>query len=273
MTNQAVSGAYSIEIPMLVNNNGTYLPAGQRIYIGDIPTLRGKTIKHIDALSQGQSISGNTIFPLGNLTLCDTHGKEFISNLPVNDLTINVNGGNRLLIGKTLDLTKSYISPTLNFSAAGQIVVVLTFWYNNAANDDMSSYFEDAAQDIDWEEIQLIPGQSKFYFPERITLQGRYVRKLMVSLNNTSGFTNLQAPSGNSVIDSSIADNGYITLAYKNKEILTRVPMQLFYQLWFVLPIPLHNVIFDVLNSYIEFSPNTALVAKTSVLLNFGLKR
>ncbi len=272
MTNQAVSGAYSVEIPMLQNESGVYVNAGQRIYIGDIPTLRGKTIKHIDALLQGQSISGNTITPLGNLTLCDSHGKEFLSNYPINDLTINVNGGNRLLIGKIIDLTKSYITPS-DLTSNGQIVNVLTFWYNNASNDDLSSYFEDSAQDIDWEEIQLIPGQFKFYFPERITLQGRYVRKLMVSLNNTSGFTNLQAPSGNSVISAIIADNGYITLAYKNKEILTRVPMQLVYQLWYVLPMPLHNVVFDVLNSYIEFSPNTTLVAKTSVLLNFGLKR
>jgi len=250
--NKYVSGAISVEVPLLPNVNKMMLP--------DVPYLRNKRIKHIDIIGYGvvntKAPSGadlvQTLTSQFYLTLVEQNTQqELIRDLSIQNLN---NMGNRLFINKIIDMQRSYLSMAglSDPAVVTNKTMLFIFWY-----DEPAIYHPVPTvckTRIDSLELKLT-GHKTFFADNRTLLDKKYQNMLLSFPAIT--------PKGNTSLTLGTCGNKFLTLKRGSQEFFSKIPLSLFVQNNLYYQLRLQNIQFDLQNSYIESLGVTAGDLKT----------
>jgi len=255
--NKLVSGAIGVPIKI----------TGTRIDLPDILELKGKRIKHIDfadlvkTTTEGQ-IGVGELVPVHSMdgafiSLMEQNTKTYkIKDLPLKQLALSINHGNRLFINKIIDFPNSYIDfPALldNNAFLGKIIF-LVFWYDEPLI--MQRIQEGGKTTIQSFEVDVFDlNFRRINFGDNRTLVGKKFRNMFFQHNLGVGKT----PTGKIPVDFYTARSSFVNLQLENLKYIKNIPVYIFYQTENFFPIRLQNIVFDFLNSYIEVAPTVTL--------------
>ena len=264
--NKLVSGA--IGVPVKITDT--------RISLPDILELKGKRIKHIDfADAVLQTVSGDNgvanVLPASSLSgaflnLMEQNTQEYkIKGMPLKNLALSVNYGNRPFINKIVDFPNSYIDfpMLLQYPALQDKIIFLVFWYDEP---QIMQRIQEAGKTViqNFEVDVFDTNFRKIGFGDNRTLTNKKFRNLFFHYLNGYGTT----PAGKKLITLTDAQRSFITLQRENLKFVRNVPVYLFYQVNNYYPVRLQNITFDFLNSYIEVAPAVSLQANSCFFFN-----
>jgi len=246
--NRLVSGAIGVEIRVLATDNKLYFP--------DIPLLRGKRIKHVDACNpyNFKTPTGKDVIEHLNstfVTFVESNTKEeLIKSLPLSLLSSD----SKLYINKIIDLPLSYIDLShLSEAEKEDFSLYFVFWYDEPA---VWGVLSEKNNSTEIHSLELTLTGQRTYFAKNAIFENRRVQNLLFSLPY---FT----PTGSVGLRESYYQNKFLTLARGQVEFIKQVPLYLFMQTDPNYAIRLQNIVFDLVNSYIETTTTNADDLKT----------
>lgn len=218
-----ISGAISVSVPFMANDNKVFFP--------DVADIRGKRIKHISVYKA--PYDANSAF----VTLKEMNTQtELIKGIPIGLLHFDENP---LFINKIIDLTHSFIDVSRIPLVDRNGSLTFVFWFDEPK---IWAKIPEKKNRTEIHPIELKLTGKKTYFAENRDLHNKLFQNLIFSRPD---FT----PSGNET-------TGYldcfITLCKNNYEFIQRIPLEYFYQRETDSQLRLQNISFDFQKSYIE---------------------
>ena len=239
-----------------------------KFYFGEQPILRNKRVLYIHAWQVANvaespsdlAVVNNTVFHKSFLVLVSKN-KEIINRIPLDQLMAIYNTQNVLLLDLIINFPKSYIE----IGSIASLNASETFLFTFYCNDRIEEIPEYRGINVENIEVKTTPNTiQKFHLPDHENLSGKKIQ--FIEYINSSVAT---TPGGDSLVNTTVRDKSYLTIASKGQEIIKKIPLYpLRSQVIDGFKIPIDNIEIDFPNSYFEIPDTADTVADEKFFLN-----